>query len=154
MIRLVINGEPREVAVEPTTRLVEALRDVLGLTGTKFGCGHGECGACTVIVDGRAMRSCQISVQSVIGKDVTTIEGIGSPAGAHPLQVAVGEAQAMQCGHCAPGIIMEAKALLDRALRPTEAQIRQALDGHQCMCGTHGRVVRAVMRVAGVERGR
>ena len=154
MIRLRVNGEPREVAAEPTVRLVEVLRNDLGLAGTKFGCGHGECGVCTVIVGGQAVRSCQIPVEAVAGRDVTTIEGIAPPERPHPLQVAVNEAQAFQCGHCAPGMIMEAKALFDQTLRPSEAQVRQALDGHQCMCGTHGQVVRAMLRmIAKGERG-
>jgi nicotinate dehydrogenase subunit A len=148
MIRLIVNGQPREVTVEPTISLVEVLRNELGLSGTKFGCGQGECGVCTVIVGGQAVRSCKIPVQAVAGQEVTTIEGLGSPGHPHPLQVAVGEAQAFQCGHCAPGMIMAAKALLDQRPRPTEAQIRQTLDGHQCMCGTHGQVVQAVIRVA------
>ena len=148
VIRLIVNGEPREVTVEPTVPLVEVLRNELGLPGTKFGCGKGECGVCTVIVGGQAVRSCLTPVQAVAGQEVTTIEGVGSPGQPHPLQVAVSEAQALQCGHCAPGMIMAAKALLDQRPHPTEAQVRQALDGHQCMCGTHGQVVQAVIRVA------
>jgi nicotinate dehydrogenase subunit A len=148
MIRLIVNGQPREVAVAPTVPLVEVLRSELGLPGTKFGCGQGECGVCTVIVGGQAVRSCMTPVQAVVGQEVTTIEGLGSPEQPHPLQVAVSGAQAFQCGHCAPGMIMAAKALLDRRPRPTEAQIRQTLDGHQCMCGTHGQVVQAVIQVA------
>jgi len=150
MIRLIVNGQAREVMAEPTALLVEVLRNDLGLPGTKFGCGQGECGVCTVIIGGQAVRSCQIPVQAVAGREVTTIEAVGSPEHPHPLRVAVAEAQSLQCGHCAPGMIMAAKALLDRTPRPTEAQVRQALDGHQCMCGTHGQVVRAVLRVAGV----
>jgi nicotinate dehydrogenase subunit A len=148
MIRLIVNGRPREVTMEPTARLVEVLRDDLELPGTRFGCGQGQCGACTVIVEGQAVRSCQIPVQAVAGKEVITIEGVGSPEQPHPLQVAVSEAQAFQCGHCASGMVMAAKALLDRMPRPTEAQVRQTLDGHQCMCGSHGQVVRAVLRLA------
>ncbi len=129
MVRLVVNGEAREFDGDPTARLVEVLRRDLGLPGTKFGCGQGRCGVCTVIVNGQAVRSCQIPVQAVAGQAITTIEGVGSPEQPHPLQVAVREAQAMQCGHCAPGMIMAAKALLDRAPRPTEAQVRQVLEG-------------------------
>jgi nicotinate dehydrogenase subunit A len=149
MMRLIVNGEACEVTVGPTVPLVDVLRNDLGLSGTKFGCGHGQCGVCTVIVGGEAVRSCQIPVQAVAGQEVTTIEGIGLPGRPHPLQVAVGEAQAFQCGHCASGMIMAAKALLDGTPRPTETQVRQALEGHQCMCGTHGQVVRAVIRMAG-----
>lgn len=151
MITIIVNGEPREVSAEPTTRLVEVLRDELGLPGTRFGCGHGECGACTVVVAGQAVRSCQIPVHTVAGQEIVTIEGIGSLERPHPLQVAVSKAQAFQCGHCASGMIMEAKALWDRAPRPTEAQTRAAMEGHQCMCGSHGQVVRAVLRVLATE---
>jgi nicotinate dehydrogenase subunit A len=149
MVRLVVNGEAREVGGDPTVRLVEVLRRDLGLRGTKFGCGQGRCGVCTVIVNGQAVRSCQIPVQAVAGQAITTIEGVGSPEQPHPLQVAVREAQAMQCGHCAPGMIMAAKALLDRAPRPSEAQVRQVLEGHECMCGSRSQVIRAVLRLSG-----
>jgi nicotinate dehydrogenase subunit A len=148
MIRLIVNGEPREVSAAPTTRLVEVLHDDLGLTGTKYGCGQGQCGVCTVIVGGKAVRSCQVAVHAVAGQELTTIEGLGSPERPHALQVAVGEAQAFQCGHCAPGMIMAAKALLDRTPRPTEEQVRQALEGHECMCGSRGQVIRAILRLA------
>jgi nicotinate dehydrogenase subunit A len=148
MIRLIVNGQSREVTADPTIPLIEVLRSELGLLGTKFGCGQGECGVCTVIVGGQAVRSCMTPVHAVAGQEVTTIEGLGSPEQPHPLQVAVSDAQAFQCGHCAPGMIMAAKALLDRSPRPTEAQVRQALDGHQCMCGTHGQVVQAVIQLA------
>jgi len=154
MIRLIVNGEPREVTSEPTALLVEVLRNDLGLTGTKYGCGQGQCGACTVIVGGRAIRSCQVTVQAVAEQELTTIEGVGSSEQPHPLQVAVSEAQAFQCGHCAPGMIMDAKALLDRTPRPTEAQVRQVLEGHECMCGSRGQVVRAVLRIAGAAERR
>jgi nicotinate dehydrogenase subunit A len=149
MVRLVVNGEARDVGGDPTIRLVEVLHRELGLTGTTFGCGQGRCGACTVIVNGQAVRSCQISVQAVAGQAITTIEGVGSPGQPHPLQVAVREAQAMQCGHCASGMIMETKALLDRVPRPTDAQVRQALEGHECMCGSRSQVIRAVLRLSG-----
>jgi nicotinate dehydrogenase subunit A len=151
MITITVNGEPRQVTAEPTVRLVEVLRDELGLPGTRFGCGHGECGACTVIIAGQAVRSCQISLQEVAGREIVTIEGVGSPERPHPLQAAVSNAQAFQCGHCASGMIMEAKALWDSTPRPTEAQVRKAMDGHQCMCGSHGQVVRAVLRVLATE---
>lgn len=151
MITITVNGEPREVTAEPTVRLVEVLRDELGLPGTRYGCGHGECGACTVIIAGQAVRSCQVSVQEAAGRAILTIEGVGSPERPHPLQVAVSQAQAFQCGHCAPGMIMEAKALWDNTPRPTESQVRKAMDGHQCMCGSHGQVVRAVLRVLATE---
>lgn len=149
MIRLIVNGEPREVSAAPTARLVEVLHDDLGLTGTKYGCGQGQCGVCTVIVGGQAVRSCQVPVNAVAGQELTTIEGLGSSEHPHPLQVAVSEAQAFQCGHCAPGMIMAAKALLDRTPRPTEAQVREVLEGHECMCGSRGQVIRAILRLAG-----
>ena len=154
MIRLIVNGQPREVAVDPETPLLYVLRNDLGLTGTKFGCGLGQCGACTVIVEGQAVRSCMTPVQSVAGQAVTTIEGLGSPERPHPLQAAFIEEQAAQCGYCTAGIIMEAKAFLDRTPRPTEAQIKQALDGVLCRCGAHDRVIRAVMRAAATMGGR
>src|SRR5512146_3094496 len=114
MIRLTVNGQPREVMADPETPLLYVLRNDLGLTGTKFGCGLGQCGACTVVVEGEAVRSCMTPLRTVAGKEVTTIEGLGSPQRPHPLQAAFIEEQAAQCGYCTPGIIMEAKAFLDR----------------------------------------
>jgi len=154
MFRLVVNGQPREVAADPETPLLYVLRNDLGLTGTKFGCGLGQCGACTVLVDGQPMRSCMLPVQAVAGQAVTTIEGLGSPERPHPLQAALIEEQAVQCGYCTPGIVMAAKAILDRTPRPTEAQLKQALNEVLCRCGTHDRVVRAVLRVAATMGGR
>lgn len=154
MLRLVVNGQPREVAADPETPLLYVLRNDLGLTGTKFGCGLGQCGACTVLVDGKPVRSCMLPVQAVAGQAVTTIEGLGSPERPHPLQAALIEEQAVQCGYCTPGIVMAAKAILDRTPRPTEAQLKQALNEVLCRCGTHDRVVRAVLRVAAMMGGR
>jgi nicotinate dehydrogenase subunit A len=154
MLRLVVNGQPREVAADPETPLLYVLRNDLGLTGTKFGCGLGQCGACTVLVDGQPVRSCMLPVQAVAGLAVTTIEGLGSPERPHPLQAALIEEQAVQCGYCTPGIVMAAKAILDRTPRPTEAQLKQALNEVLCRCGTHDRVVRAVLRVAATMGGR
>ena len=154
MIGLIVNGRPREVAADPETPLLYVLRNELGLTGTKFGCGLGQCGSCTVIVDGQAMRSCTVPVQAVAGQSVTTIEGLGTPERPHPLQAVFIEEQAAQCGYCTPGIVMEAKAFLDRTPRPTEAQVKQALNGVLCRCGTHDRVIRAVMRAAATMGGR
>ncbi len=154
MLRLVVNGQPREVAVDPETPLLYVLRNDLGLTGTKFGCGLGQCGACTVLVDGQSVRSCMLPVQAVAGQAVTTIEGLGSPERPHPLQAALIEEQAVQCGYCTPGIVMAAKAILDRTPRPTEAQLKQALNEILCRCGTHDRVVRAVLRAAATMGGR
>jgi nicotinate dehydrogenase subunit A len=154
MIRLTVNGQPREVMADPETPLLYVLRNDLGLTGTKFGCGLGQCGACTVLVGGQAVRSCVLPVQAVAGQAVTTIEGLGSPERPHPIQAAFIEGQAAQCGYCTPGIVMTAKALLDQIPRPTEAQVKQALAGVLCRCGTHDRVIRAVMRAASTTGGR
>jgi len=154
MIRLVVNGQAREVASDPETPLLYVLRNDLGLTGTKFGCGLGQCGSCTVLVGGQAVRSCMLPVQAVAGQVVTTIEGLGSPERPHPLQAAFIEEQAVQCGYCTPGIVMAAKAALDQTPRPTEAELKRALDGVLCRCGTHDRVIRAVMRAAATMGGR
>ena len=154
MIRLAVNGQPREVTADPETPLLYVLRNDLGLTGTKFGCGLGQCGACTVLVGGQAVRSCLLPVQAVAGQAVTTIEGLGSPERPHPLQATFIEEQAAQCGYCTPGIVMTAKAFLDQTPRPTESQVKQALAGVLCRCGTHDRVIRAVMRAASMTGGR
>ena len=154
MIRLIVNGQSREVAADPETPLLYVLRNDLGLTGTKFGCGLGQCGTCTVLVAGQALRSCVTPVQAVAGQEVTTIEGLGSPERPHPLQAAFIEEQAAQCGYCTPGIVMAATAFLARTPRPTEAQIKEALAGTLCRCGTHDRVIRAVKRAAVAMGGR
>jgi len=154
MIRLIVNGQPRDVAADPETPLLYVLRNDLGLTGTKFGCGLGQCGACTVLVGGQAVRSCLMPVQAVAGQEVTTIEGLGSPERPHPLQAAFIEEQAVQCGYCTPGIVMAAKAILDQTPHPTDVQLKQALAGVLCRCGTHDRVIRAVMRAAAAMGGR
>jgi nicotinate dehydrogenase subunit A len=146
MIQLIVNGESREVAAEPSVPLVVVLRDTLGLHDTKFGCGQGRCGACTVMVGSQAVRSCQIPVQAVTGKPVTTIEGLGLAGRPHPLEEAVREAQAFQCGHCGAGIIMDVKALLDHTPRPTEAQVREVVTSHECICGSGSQVIKAVLR--------
>lgn len=153
MIRFSVNGHPREAVADPETPLLYVLRNDLGLTGTKYGCGLGQCGACTVLVAGQPVRSCMLPVQAVAGQEVTTIEGLGSSERPHPLQAAFVEAQAVQCGYCTPGIILAAKAILDRTPRPTEGELRRALDGVLCRCGTHDRVVRAVLRAAATMGG-
>ncbi len=154
MVRLIVNGQTREVAADPDVPLLYVLRNDLGLTGTKFGCGLGQCGSCTVVLNGQAVRSCVLPLKDAAGQQVTTIEGLGSPEKPDALQAAFIEEQAAQCGYCTPGIIMAAKAFLDQTPRPTEAQLRDALAGNLCRCGTHGRVIRAALRAAGVAGGR
>lgn len=129
--------------------VVELLRRDLGLTGTRFGCGQGRCGACTVILGGQAARSCQIPVGAAAGQEVTTIEGLGSSERPHPVLLAIREAQGSQCGHCGAGIIMSVAALLERTPRPSQAQLREAVQVHECMCGSHGSVIRALLRLTG-----
>jgi nicotinate dehydrogenase subunit A len=142
-----VNGERKTVAVEPDTPLLYVLRNDLELNGPKFGCGLAQCGACSVLVDGKEVRSCVTPVSAVKGQ-VTTIEGLGSVEKLHPLQRAFIAEQAAQCGYCGNGMIMTAKALLDRTPRPTEAQVRKALGANLCRCGTHNRIVRAVLRAS------
>jgi nicotinate dehydrogenase subunit A len=142
-----VNGEVREVSVEPDTPLLYVLRNDLGLNGPKFGCGLAQCGACTVLVGGKPTRSCVRQMADVKG-DVTTIEGLGSLDKLHPLQKAFIEEQACQCGYCGNGMVMSAKALLQRNPRPSSEEIRQALNGHLCRCASHNRIVRAVQKAA------
>jgi nicotinate dehydrogenase subunit A len=148
MITLVVNGKSQSLDVEPDTPLLYALRDTLALHGPKFGCGLAQCGACTVLVDGAAVRSCSMAVSKVAGKQVVTLEGLGSSDKPDPVQRAFIEEQAAQCGYCINGMIMTSKALLARTPRPSERQIRQALAANLCRCGTHPRIVRAVRRAA------
>jgi nicotinate dehydrogenase subunit A len=139
-----VNGTAHTVAAEPETPLLYVLRNDLKLKGSRFGCGQGLCGACMVIVDGKAVQSCDVPVSAVAGKSITTIEGIGSPERPHPLQRAFIAEQAAQCGYCVSGIIMTAKALLDVNPHPREDEIRAALAGNLCRCGTHTRMLRAI----------
>jgi nicotinate dehydrogenase subunit A len=148
MIVINVNGAAREVTADPETPLLYVLRNDLKLKGARYGCGLGQCGACTVIVDGKAVQSCDVPVSAVEGKAVTTIEGIGTADEPHPLQRAFVHEQAAQCGYCISGIIMTAKALLDVNPAPTEAQLREALAGNLCRCGTHTRILRAIRSVA------
>jgi len=141
-MKLEVNGEQRSVEASPDTALLYVLRNDLGLVGTRFGCGSGQCGACFVLVDGRPMASCDLPVSFVSGKKVTTIEGLG---GSHPVQKALIAEQAAQCGYCMSGIVMSAVALLQSKKNPTEAEIRDALDKNLCRCGSHNRVVRAIL---------
>ena len=146
-IAFTINGKAARVEAEPDTPLLWVVREHLKLTGTKFGCGSGLCGACTVHIDGKALRSCQIAISKVTGKKVTTIEGL-SPNGTHPLQKAWIAEQVPQCGYCQSGQIMQAAALLSKTKKPTRAQIVEAMDGNLCRCGTYPRIVRAIQRAA------
>jgi nicotinate dehydrogenase subunit A len=146
--RLRINGAPRDVTLEGDTPLLYALRNDCELNGAKFGCGLAQCGACTVIMDSAAIRSCRTPVRSAAGRDIVTLEGIGSDAAPHPLQKAFIAEQAMQCGYCSNGMIMAAKALLDRNRHPADSDIRTALAGNLCRCGSHNRILRAVARAA------
>ena len=147
MVTITVNGTQHQLDIEPDTPLLWALRDVMGLTGTKYGCGMGLCGACTVHVDGQARRSCQMPVGSVGGKRVTTIEGL-SPDGSHPVQRAWIAEQVPQCGYCQSGQIMQAAALLSTTPHPTAAQIDEAMNGNICRCGTYPRIRRAIQRAA------
>ena len=146
---LQVNGSGRSVTVEPDTPLLYVLRNDLELNGPRFGCGLAQCGACTVLIDGRPVRSCVTTVSGIGTKAVTTLEGLGGAGKLHPLQQAFIDEQAAQCGYCANGMIMAAKALLDRTPRPTEAQVKKALAANLCRCGTHNRIVRAVLRASG-----
>lgn len=148
VIELKVNGEPRQLDVDPGMPLLEALRDELGLKGPKFGCGLGECGACTVLADGKPVRACLLPAASFVGCEVLTLEGLGTPEAPHALQQAFIEEQAAQCGYCIPGMVMTAQALLARVADPSDAQIRQALAANFCGCGTHYRILRAIKRAA------
>ena len=143
-----VNGEPVDLLCEPRQSLLECLRDVLNLTGTKEGCNDGNCGACSVLLDGRLVNSCLVLGVEAEGHDVTTIEGVAGPEGLHPLQQAFLEQAALQCGICTPGFIVAAKALLDQEPNPTEERIRFWLAGNLCRCTGYDKIVRAVMDAA------
>ena len=143
-----VNGASTTVQVGPDTPLLYVLRNDLELNGPKFGCGLAQCGACTVLADGKPVRSCVTTVASVAASRITTIEGLGTLERLHPLQRAFIEEQACQCGYCGNGMVMTAKALLDRNPRPSERDIKAALNGHLCRCASHNRIVRAVQRAA------
>ena len=152
MIVLRVNGKEKAIDVDPEMPLLWALRDVLGLTGTKYGCGEALCGACTVHLDWEAVRACVTPVRRVAGREVTTIEGL-SARGDHPLQKAWVELCVPQCGYCQAGQIMSAAALLAKKPRPSNAEIDQSLAGNLCRCGTYGRIRQAVRKAAGIEGG-
>jgi nicotinate dehydrogenase subunit A len=147
-IRITVNGRSHEVRATPDTPLLYVLRDELALNGPKFGCGLAQCGACTVMLKGRATRSCVLPVAAV-DAPVTTVEGLGTPAHPHPLQRAFVAEQAAQCGYCISGMVVSSAALLAEHPHPSDAQIRQALDGNLCRCGSHLRIMRAVKSAAG-----
>ncbi len=147
---LTVNGRARSVeSADPDQPLLYVLRNGLDLTGPKFGCGLGQCGACTVIIEGEATRSCQMTVAAAAGRSVTTIEGLGTPDKLHAIQAAFVEEQAAQCGYCANGMVMTSAALLEKTPQPSLDEIKEALAGNLCRCGTHHRILRAVMRASG-----
>jgi nicotinate dehydrogenase subunit A len=147
-ISLKINGASRSVAAEPDTPLLYVLRNDFELNGAKYGCGLSQCGACTVLIDGKAVRSCVTPIGDLQKSEITTIEGLGTRDKPHALQQAFIEEQAAQCGYCISGMIMSAKELLDRTPRPSEQEVRTALESNLCRCGTHNRIIRAVLRAA------
>lgn len=149
---LLVNGQRHAVLSGPSTPLLHVLRDELDLTGAKYGCGEGQCGACTVLIDGAPTRSCLVTVSSVAGKKITTIEALEQNGVLHPVQQAFIDQDAMQCGYCTAGMIMGAVGLLSRTPNPTEPQIKSALQGHLCRCGTHPRIVAAVQLAARSNR--
>lgn len=143
-----VNGGNHTVAADPETPLLYILRNDLKLKGARFGCGLGQCGACTVLVDGKPVQSCDFPLSAAVGTKVTTVEGLAPDGKLHPLQQAFITEQAAQCGYCVTGIIMAAKALLDANPRPSDAELRAALKGNLCRCGTHQRILRAIHRAA------
>ena len=147
-ISLKVNGSSRSIAADPDTPLLYVLRNDFELNGAKFGCGLAQCGACTVLIDGRPVRSCITQISSLGNAEITTIEGLGTVEQPHPVQRAFIEEQAAQCGYCINGMIMAAKALLDTNPHPTERDVREALSANLCRCGTPGRIIRAVLRAA------
>ena len=148
-LELSVNGERREVEVPPNTTLLSVLRDDLDLTGTRYGCGRGQCGACYVIADNRAVASCLITADQAARMEITTVEGLAHDATLHPVQQAFIDEDAMQCGYCTSGMVISAAALLGRDPNPDETSVRDALAGNLCRCGVYGRAIRAVLRVAG-----
>src|SRR6476661_819250 len=152
-VSLRVNGRPQTVEVDPTTPLLYVLSDDLALRGPKFGCGLGQCGACTVIVKGKAIRSCITPVEAVEGSEVTTLEGLGTVQAPHPIQQAFIDEQATQCGFCLNGVILTAKAFLDRSPRATDVEIREAMSGVLCRCFTPTRMFKAIQRYRDATQG-
>jgi carbon-monoxide dehydrogenase small subunit len=147
-VTLKVNGEEKELLIKEDALLIDVLRDEIGYTGTKRGCGEGECGTCTILIDGRPVNSCLILAALVQGKEITTIEGVGTPENLHPIQQAFVEEGAIQCGFCTPGMVMSTKALLDSEKNPDEQQIRKALSGNLCRCTGYVKIVNAVKKAA------
>jgi len=152
-IRLSINGETLQVDVDPDTPLLYVLRNDLALNSPKFGCGQAQCGSCSVLLDGVSIRSCVTPVHSAQGKKITTLEGLGTKEEPHPLQQAFIDEQALQCGYCCNGVIIAAAALLNLNPDPSEDEIRHALEGHLCRCGTHSRIIKAIRTAARINKG-
>jgi aerobic-type carbon monoxide dehydrogenase small subunit (CoxS/CutS family) len=147
-LALTVNGQPREVDVPPNTTLLSVLRDDLDLTGTRYGCGRGQCGACYVIADGRAVASCLLTADQAARMEITTVEGLAEGSRLHPVQQAFVDEDAMQCGYCTSGMVISAAALLARDPKPDEISIRDALAGNLCRCGVYGRAIRAIQRAS------
>ena len=147
-IGFTLNGQPLTVQADPDQPLLDVLRNTCGLKATRLGCGLGQCGACTVLLGDKAVRACDTSMAAVAGSRVTTVEGLGTRAAPHPLQTAFVQEQALQCGFCTSGMLMQSAALLLRNPKPSEAEIRTALDENLCRCGVHNRIVRAVQRAS------
>lgn len=147
-VTLKVNGEEKELLIKEDALLIDVLRDEINYTGTKRGCGEGECGTCTVLIDGRPVNSCLILAALVQGKEITTIEGVGTPENLHPIQQAFVDEGAIQCGFCTPGMVMSTKALLDSEKNPDEQQIRKALSGNLCRCTGYVKIVNAVKKAA------
>jgi aerobic-type carbon monoxide dehydrogenase small subunit (CoxS/CutS family) len=153
-LTLLVNGKEYTAEVAPEESLLSVLRDQFDLTGTKYGCGEGQCGACTVLLDGSAVRSCRTQVSAAVGKRITTIEGLARGESLHPVQRAFIQAEAFQCGYCTPGMILSAVALLDHTPNPTEKQILRYMDGNICRCGTYERIIEAVKFAATFSRSK
>jgi len=147
-VEIKVNGRAHELDVDDATPLLYLLRNDLGLSGPRFGCGLGQCGACTVLVEGTPIRACVTPLAAVAGRDITTLEGLGSRDKPHPVQTAFIAEQAAQCGYCTNGMVMSAAALLDRNANPSDEEIRSALNAYLCRCGTHTRIIKAVRRAA------
>ena len=153
-LTLLVNGKEHQAEVAPEATLLNVLRDTLGLTGTKYGCGEGQCGACTVLMDGSAVRSCRTQASAAVGKKITTIEGLARGEKLHPVQQAFLQVEAFQCGYCTPGMIMSAVALLNHTPAPTDKQIIRYMDGNICRCGTYERIIEAVHFAAAFSRSK